>query len=696
MAKRRTPHRVSPPGPSEARPFSRLDLWVALGIAVLTAIAYAAVPRLGFLLWDDNLYVTDNRFVARGFTWEGLRWALTANHANNWHPLTWMSHMLDVQLFGMNAAAHHVVNLLLHIAAAIVLFLALLRMGGGTWRSAFVAALFAVHPAHVESVAWLSERKDVLGALFWMLALWGYVEYVRRPGLMRYLGVLVPFALGLAAKPMLVTLPFALLLLDVWPLGRVWGGAASAAGDSTLARLRAAAPRLLAEKLPLFALAAASSCVTFVVQQKTGAVADPFVIPAWLRFANPLVSYVAYLGKLLWPADLAALYPYPKSIPAWQAIGSLALLAGVTVLVLREIRRRPWLAVGWLWFLGTLVPVIGWVQVGRQAMADRYTYIPFIGLFVMIAWGVPELLARRPGRAVALATAGGLAVAACVYGTWMQVPKWRDGVTLWTHTLAVTRENAFAHFNLGVTLADRGQPAAALGEYAEALRIDPQFARGYNNLGAALMDLGKAEEAMTQFDRALSIAPRYPEAHHNMGRALVERGRLEEAVEQFRQALADDPDYAPAHIEMGIALMRLGRADDAIIHYTAALRLQPDHPAAHNNLGTALERRGRIEQAIQHYAAAVRLNPGYAVAHFNLGAALGRLGREDAAIPQYLEALRTRPDYVDAHNNLGAALANLGRIDEAIPHFEEALRLRPGNADAQRNLDSARVMLRAR
>jgi tetratricopeptide (TPR) repeat protein len=702
---------------------------VALGLVLLTAIALGRVLAGEFLTWDDDLYVTNNPHVRRGLTLDGILWAIAARDVSNWHPVTWLSHMADVQLFGMNPAGHHATSLVFHIANACLLFAVLRRMTGGLWRSAFVAALFAVHPLHVESVAWVSERKDVLSTLFWMATLWGYAEYVRRPGPLRYLLVLVPFALGLAAKPMLVTLPFVLLLLDVWPLRRGREGGPGSA-DEGLPALGRAAPRLLLEKVPLFALAAASSVVTYIVQKQAGAVAEAGWVPAWVRLTNPLVSYVGYIAKLFWPVDLAAFYPHPKSIAVWQAAGSLAILVALTTWVLRRLNRQPYLAVGWLWYAGTMVPVIGWIQVGEQAMADRYTYVPCIGLFVALAWGVADQPGRRPRVREAMALAGVLAILACAILAWRQAGYWRNGVALWTRTLQVTRENSLAHFQLGVALARAGQPAAALAEYDRSLRIDPESPQAHsnvgaallalgrpadaigplqrairlrpehpqalNNLGAALVDLGRPAEATGPLERALRVAPRYAAARHNLGRALARMGRVDEAVEQLRRTLRDAPHHAPAHVELGLALARQGRIDEAIAEYEAALRVQPDHPEAHNNLGAALERSGRLEEALRHYDAAALLAPSDPVARYNLGAALAAAGRDAAAVPHYVEALRLRPDYPDAHNNLGAALANEGRIAEAIPHFEEALRLRPGYADARRNLDSARVLLQVR
>jgi tetratricopeptide (TPR) repeat protein len=443
----------------------RLPLLLGAALALLTLAAYLPTLHNGFVNLDDGLYVTGNPHVQQGITGAGVAWALTANVANNWHPLTLLSHLLDCQLFGLDAAGHHATSLLLHLANVVLLFAVLRRLTGAVWRSAAVAALFAVHPAHVESVAWVAERKDVLSALFWLLAMAAYGRYARRPSVGRYLPVALAMALGLAAKPMVVTLPFALLLLDIWPLERLGLGW----------------KRLAVEKLPLLALSAASSLVTLHYQRTSLA---PLGLDPWsLRLANAAVSYTAYLGKLLLPSNLAVFYPIPLAIPAWKVAGAVALLAILTALAVRTARKAPWLLVGWLWFLGTLVPVIGLVQVGRQAMADRYTYIPSIGLFVAIVWGIAGLVGER--RAV-LATAAAVVIALLVAGTWMQAGTWRDSVTLYRHALAVTPDNYLAHLGLAKALVAKGDGAGAAEQYRAALALRPGLIEARAGLEAVL------------------------------------------------------------------------------------------------------------------------------------------------------------------------------------------------------------------
>ncbi|HEY3120909.1 MAG TPA: tetratricopeptide repeat protein [Vicinamibacteria bacterium] len=640
---------------------------------------YAPVRHHGFVNFDDSQYVSENPSVSAGLTWQGLSWAFTTRHAGNWHPLTWLSHMLDVQLFGLDAGAHHLTSLALHVANTLLLFGLLHAMTGALVRSAFVAALFGVHPLHVESVAWVAERKDVLSALFFFSTLWAYLAYVRKPRPGRYALVLVLFALGLMAKPMLVTLPFVLLLLDYWPLART--------------REPSARRRLVLEKLPLLGLAAASSFVTFVVQRQAGAVKALDALPLDRRLVNAVISYVAYIGQTLWPARLAAIYPYPASFPAWAVTAAVVVLVAVTVLAVRMARRYPYLPVGWLWYLGTLVPVIGLVQVGSQPMADRYTYIPLVGLFVVVAWGLPDLLDRWPHWKRALGAAAALALLGCTIVARRQVEQWRNSVELWEHALAVTRENYRAQNNLGHALAKQGRTGEAIPHYAEAVRIKPDFAEAHNDLGAALADQGRMGEAIDHYSEAVRLLPDYVEARNNLAVALTAEGRYDEAVRHFSEALRLDPTLAASHNNLGVALAKQGRLEEAIRHFSEALRLAPDYAearrnlaVAHNGLGAALADQDRLEEAIAQYSESARLDPDRVDAHSNLAAALAARGRPDEAIRELLAALRLAPGDADLHYDLGVMLARIGRRAEAIGQFEAALSADPAHEPARRAL----------
>jgi Flp pilus assembly protein TadD len=581
-------------------------VWLSLAIVVGTLAAYAGVWNHEFVAWDDPAYITQNPEVLQGLTSHGVRWAFASAQVANWHPVTWLSHMLDVQIFGVNSGMHHAVSLGLHILNAILLFGVLARMTGAVGRSAFVAALFALHPLHVESVAWASERKDVLSTLFLMLALGSYLSYVERPDWRRYLLLLVVFALGLMAKPMLVTLPFILLLLDLWPLAR---------------RERHSWYVLVREKIPLFVLAIALSAVTYLAQRGAGAASQLAGVSRGLQIANAFVSYVRYLGKAVWPSGLASLYPFPTTIDGWKLIAAVVLLLAASIGAVVAKQRRPYVTVGWFWYLGTLVPVIGLVQVGYHAMADRYTYIPFIGLFIIVAWGATELSAQWRAQRVILASSASVVLLACIAVTNVQVRHWRDGVALWQHTVAVTDNNFIA----------------------------------MTNLGYELMQRDRLDEAAIRFNDALRVSPNYLLARQNLGLALTKQRKYTEAIEQYQHALRMEPRNALLHADLGLTLSNAQRDDEAIAQYNEALRLQPELAAAHLRLGNALVRKGDVTNAIAHYEHALRIEPSSAEAHNNLGVALANQGSLDRAAAQFAEAVRLKPDYVDARNNLARA-----------------------------------------
>jgi tetratricopeptide (TPR) repeat protein len=518
---------------------------IYLLLALATFIAFEQLRHNEFIDYDDGDYVTKNPHVIGGFTRESISWAFTTAHAANWHPLTWLSHMLDCELFGLNAGLHHLTSLFLHVANTLLLFWVFKRMTRAVWPSAFVAALFALHPLHVESVAWVSERKDVLSSFFWMLTMAAYVLYAQRPGICRYILVFLALGLGLMAKPMLVTLPFVLLLLDLWPLERF-----STPQIRTLkpACQKAMAYRLICEKIPLFVLTAASCVVTYIAQKTAGTVAPTKVLTLNSRIANALVSYVSYIGKMIYPARLALFYPHRyDTMPLYKPIVSLLLLAIVSISVVYVARQRlRYLVVGWLWYIVTLLPVIGLVQVGEQAMADRYTYLPSIGLFIILAFGAAELLAKRPYRKIALGACAGLMLAALLICTRMQVGYWRNSLTLFEHTLAVTKNNYTMHNALAFAFSSRGRLDDAVRHYRRALSLIPNSAEIHFHLAGALRLKGELDEAISHYGQAIRNKPDYAKAHNDLAYALRERGSLDEAVDHFRQALETKPNLAPA------------------------------------------------------------------------------------------------------------------------------------------------------
>jgi tetratricopeptide (TPR) repeat protein len=648
------------------------DVWISFLLVVLTVAAFAPVLNSDFVNYDDPTYVSSNPHVKAGLTGTSLGWAWKTTTTGNWHPLTWMSLLLDAELYGINARGFHFTNLLLHAANTLLLFWALLRLTGARWPSALVAALFAVHPLRVEAVAWVSERKELLSALFGMLTLLAYSNYVKQPSRGRYLFVVGALALGLLAKPMLVTLPFVLLLLDYWPVGRLTFGP----GKTPRSNFR----NLLVEKVPLLVLVAASCVTTVIAQKKEGAVGSLSNLPLWPRIANALVSYVRYLGSTFWPSGLAPFYPHPgPDIPWWQPAAALLLLAGITLLVLRYGRRLPFLPTGWFWYLGMLVPVIGLVQVGGQARADRYTYLPLIGIFIMVSWGLAAVAAERRLQVIAGGLSAGI-LTACFLCTFIQARRWHDSTTLWEYTLRVNPQNSVAIMNLGTALEDQGDLANAERLYEETLRLDPSNWRAHINLARRLGENGALEEANEHFQAALQLAPDKVLPHTRYGVFLEQQGKIEAALEQFKEAIHVDPDFAPAHRSLSSLFGRLGYVQEAIAHSREALRLDPRDAAAHINLGVALKRAGRLDEAIEHFRAAVRLNPEIAEAHNNLGAALDQQGNVRAAESEYREAVRLDPNYVLARINLGGALERLGRPLEALEQYQEAFRLPPKQA----------------
>jgi tetratricopeptide (TPR) repeat protein len=631
---------------------SHADMWVYLFLILATGAVYWQVQSFNFVNFDDDQYISNNRHVQQGLTTESIAWAFTTSHAGNWHPVTWLSHILDCQLYGLDPGWHHVTSLLLHIANSFLVFLLFrrlwdhsptaIRTRDNLWQCALVAALFALHPLHVESVAWVSERKDVLSTFFWLLTMWSYLRYIERPLAHRYAPVLLLFALGLMSKPMLVTLPFVLLLLDVHPLGRF--------------RLQQGPVRVVLEKLPLFVLSVVSSAVTLHVQKAGGAVTSLQTIPLADRIANAAVSYVSYMGKMLYPTDLSVLYPYPIGLPWWQTSGACLLLTAISLAAVRMMGSRPWFLLGWLWFLGTLIPVIGIVQVGQQSMADRYTYIPLLGLFIILAWAISEIFAQWRHRKIWLATTAAIGLALLAVTTWRQVGYWHNSVALFEHALAISPRNYVAHNNLGNALVGLGRSTDAIVHYRKALQSSPDFDKAYNNLGLALSNQGQLKEAVEHYLQALRIRPDFEEAHSNLGSALVRLNRTAEAVEHYRQALQTKPDYAEAHYNLANALRKQDDPTAAVEHYFEALRMGLDRAEVHNNLANALRSLNRSIEAIEHYSQALILAPNLAEVHTNLAIALEDQGHTEDAIQHYLQALEINPAFSQARQYLDRAL----------------------------------------
>jgi tetratricopeptide (TPR) repeat protein len=674
-----------------ARHSARRAVWISVLLGAFTLFLYWPVRHYEFVNYDDPVYVVENRMIQQGWTIESLNWAFTKTYSSNWHPLTWLSHALDWSLYGRRAGGHHVTSMLFHAANTLLMFWVWRLLTGTLWRSALVAALFAWHPLHVESVAWVSERKDVLSTFFGLLALWGYGRHALKTGI-RYQSLEHPrsmfgfltsnfywltllfFALGLMSKPMLVTLPFVLLLLDYWPLQRFSLGPYRNFQDLRV---------IILEKIPFLILSAASSVMTFWAQQQGGAMVPLERMSLGVRIGNALVSYPRYLGKIFWPRNMVAFYPHPGALPVLLVLGAALFLIVASGVVVWQRRRRPYLAVGWFWFFGTLVPVIGVVQVGAQAMADRYTYLPSIGIFVMAIWGGAELLSRWPIWRAGLAA---LIVVACATVAAQQMRAWQNTETLLRHALAVTKNNGIAHNNLGGELAAQGRNAEAKEQFLAAIRLRKD-ANPYLNLGNLLLKEGKADEALVYLSEALRLNPGSAKAHASFACVLADKGRIKESLQHFEKALNLNPHLIEPHYNLARTLEKDNKPAEALSHYEAAWKLGMDVAFLHYKIAILSRQQGRpVNEYLPHLERSVQLDQNYPDAHFELGEIWWQQGRKADAEQQFQAGLRLKPDHVVAHRHLaGLALAR-GQLEEAIAHWRAALRSQPDIPEVCNNL----------
>jgi Flp pilus assembly protein TadD len=678
-----------------------------------------------FVNFDDDTYVYNNPEVKGGLNSQAIAWAFTHVHSSNWHPLTWLTHMLDCQWYHLDPAGHHLTNVLLHAATAILLFLVLWQITSprkalvspanpgsankikftpasatALWGSAFVAAVFAVHPLRVESVAWVAERKDVLSGLFFMLTLGAYARYARQPkSLGRYLTVALMLALALMSKSMVVTLPFVLLLLDYWPLRRVSGvrcqvsGARCQVPDHWPEGLHLTPDtwhltplsRLILEKIPLLLLCAAVCAVTLISQQKAMS-----SLPLLLRVENALVSSVLYLKQMFYPAGLAVLYPFPVAgIALWKIITAAILLLAISIGAVIARHKQPWFLVGWLWYLGMLAPVIGIVQVGAQARADRYTYLPQIGLTILLTWTIADVFAGWRHRRMVLGAAGAVVLGALMVSARKQTVYWRNNESLWTHTLACTSDNFIAHDNYGNALLDQGHVDESIPEFQLALQAKPDHAEAHYNLANALVRKGRTDEAIFHYQQALQLKPDDPKTHCNLGIAFLQKGNVDEAIVQLRRTVQLKPDDVAARNTLGNALFQKGNLDEAIAQFQMILRVNPEDVGALCNLGIALFQKGNTNEAVARLRKAVQLKPEEVVIRNNLGNLLLETGDLDAAISEFEKILRLQPDHVAARNSLGSALVKKGQLNEAISAFQKSLAGAPNSAETEFALASA-------
>lgn len=581
-----------------------LPLIISLLLIMVILIAYWQVKDFDFICFDDKPYVTQNRHVQAGLTVKGFGWAFTTYHVSNWHPLTWLSHMTDCELYGLNPMGHHWTSLQIHLTNTLLLFFILQYMTKALWRSAFVAALFALHPLHVESVAWVAERKDVLSTFFGLLTILSYSFYVKQPNKYKYLVIILFLSLGLMAKPMLVTLPFLLLLLDFWPLGRFRYATVSG---------------LVLEKIPLFVPVVISSCLTFMAQESGGAVKTLESFSLAVRIANAFVSYASYVVKAIWPHNLTVFYPHPgNALPMWQVFGAILLVGGASFLAIRSLKKYPYIAVGLFWYLGMLVPVIGLVQVGPQAMADRYTYIPMTGLFIIISWGFSDLSTRWHYRKIFLALFAVIILSALTVFTFFQLGYWRNSVALFERAVSITENNCLAHNNLGAALLEKGKPDEAVLHLKEALRIEHGSRAALYNLGMALSDQGKFDEAVLHYNDVLKINPKDAVVHNNLADVLSAHGKLDEAVFHYNEALKIDPDYSGAHGGFGSLLINQNKFKEAMFHLTEAIRINPDYAEAYNNIGVVFSRLNKFKEASTFFSKAIQVKPDFTEARKNL------------------------------------------------------------------------------
>jgi tetratricopeptide (TPR) repeat protein len=680
----------------------RTELLIALSIVVLTLTAYWQVGGYGFAILDDNIYVYENRYVVSGFTFEGLIWAFRLEdpiYLTYWHPLTWLSHMLDCQLFGTDAGMHHRTNLFFHMANSLLLFLVLKRMTRTLWKSAFVAALFALHPIHVESVVWIAERKNILSTFFWMLSLITYARYANKPDRIQYFTVILIYMLGLMAKPTLVTLPFVFLLMDYWPLGRIQRDRSGVIDvqNGKKPMISGFDPslilRLVSEKIPFFILSGISVYFSSVSARAHGTFVSYEAVPMSLRIGNALVSYVTYLVKMIWPLNLAVFYPFPESVPVWQSVCALLILTGITIAGFRMLDRAPFFIVGWMWYIGTLIPVIGIVQAGLwPAVADRFVYIPFVGLFIMAVWGVPELSNHQRYRKTVLGLLTTAVLLFLIPRTYFQTRVWENNTALYEHALEVIGDNDIIHNNLGVVLARDGRTEEAIQHHLAALKLNPEDASIHNNLGNAFARQGNTDQAIRYYTEALRIEPDHAKAHINLGNVLASTGATDKALGHFLTALHLNPNNKEAHYNLGIVLFNQGMVDEAIDHYFNALQINPEYAEAHNNLGVALGTLGRMSEAISHFRSAIRIDPGFAEASENLQKMKATQSRIDGDIANTQKALASERNNASLNYRMGDLYRSKKNLMLAIDHYQRALALNPGFAEALTGLGIALAM----
>jgi len=658
-----------------------LEILVSFFLIAATFIVFRNTLAFEFVNFDDNIYVTENTQVKAGLTSKSIIWAFTSIHAGYWIPLVWISYMLDIELFGLNSHGFHFVNLLFHLVNTVLLFWVFRRMTGALWQSAFVAAIFALHPLHVESVAWITERKDVLSAFFWFLSMIAYHRYTKDPGMRTYFVVVLFFILGLMAKPMIVTLPFVLLLLDFWPLAR-FQFPNLRGPDQTKANWK-----LLWEKMPLFGVALVFSALGYVTQQKSGAIVSLGTVSFGHRIANALVSYVKYFWKTVWPFDLVVFYPFPAhGLPGWQVAGASLALISISVSAILAARRYLYIPVGWFWFLGTLIPVIGLAQGGRHAMADRFMYIPLIGLSIIVAWGITDLAAKLRGKNILLSLSSGAIILVLMKYTWLQVQHWENSITLYEHTLKVAKNDFSIHYNMGLALAKKGDLKKAISHFSEAIRIRPHSFKGHNNIGFIYQKTRQWDKAIAHYKKALTYEPRQVDTLHNLGFVYKKKGQLDLSIMHFKEALTLDNHFEKSYNSLGILYLETKQINKAIAYFNRAIEINPNNFETLNNLGYLYLEMGQLVLAENYLNKTLSLNINYEKSYFNLGILYTQKNQQEKAIEYFKKAIQLKPNLADTYVRLGDLLLRQNQLDEAEKAFHTAIELNQSYTEAHLKL----------
>jgi protein O-mannosyl-transferase len=656
-------------------------------LIMLSIIIYWNTQNHTFIYYDDQLYVTSNHRIQAAITLKNVFSMFTDTHTGNWHPLTMMSHMLDWQLFGEKAGGHHWISVIIHIFNTVLLFLLLNQLTGAIWRSFLVAALFAVHPINVESVAWVAERKNVLSTFFWILTILFYVWYVKQPGWKRYLLVFLCFALGLMSKPMLVTLPFVLLLLDYWPLNRTSINTQNKNQVEIQTPLQKGKPKLsflILEKIPLFILTAISICVTLYTQHNVRAMVNLDSLPVLKRINNAIVSYGLYIKKMFWPMDLSVFYPL-YNIDIWQLLIGSALMVTLTIIALNYYRKYPYLLVGWFWYIGTLVPVIGLVQVGAQSMADRYAYVPFIGLFIMLVWYLANIVKRNACKKFSLILTSFIVILVLSVLSWQRCQLWGDQFALWNDVLK-NHKVAFAYNFRGLAYVDQGQYSLALADYNIAIARDKKFAEAINNRGILYSTIGQYKNALKDYNQAIELQPKFADAYYNRGILYLEINKWDAAISDFTIAINIDPYMADYFNNRGVALRLKGEYEKSFADFGRALKINQNLAEAYFNRGIINNIYEKYIPAIANFTEALKIKPQYTDAYFNRGVSFAFLGKYDDAIRDFRQVLNINANYIPDLENMGSLLKKMKRYEESSIQLKKILQIKPNDQEALKNI----------